>query len=102
MNQELDHQMLILWLKLSDAVKKYANDRKTSYSSVEPWNCDSAEVKSVWAEITDPKHLAYLEEALASLQNRIIDPPHLTIHDLQLKQTQAALEECKKRQKHSS
>jgi len=95
---ELDHQMLVLWMSLSGAVKKYATDHKTPYLSIEPWNCDSPDVKSVWAEITDPRHLAYLEESLASLQNMIIDPPHLATHDLQVKQTRAALEECKKRQ----
>ena len=98
MNQELEHQMLVLWLELSSAAKKFAADRKTPYLSVEPWNCDSAEVKSIWATITNPKHLAYLEELLAILQSRVVEPPHLTIHEHQLKQTQAALQDCKKRQ----
>jgi len=80
MNQELDHQMLILWMNLSDAAKAYAVKNEVAYSTVEPWNCDAAEVKNVWMEITAPQHLPYLEESLASLQNMIIDPPNLTIH----------------------
>ena len=50
MDQELDHQMLVLWLELSSEVKKFATDRKTPFLSVEPWNCNSAEVKSVWGK----------------------------------------------------
>jgi hypothetical protein len=98
MNQEIEHQMLVLWVELSNAVKKYAVVQKIPYLSVEPWNCDSTEVKRVWAAITNPNHLAYLAESMTVLQSRVIEPPHLTIHEHQIKQTQAALEDCKNRQ----
>ena len=94
MNQELEHQMLILWLNLFSAVRKYAEDQKTFYLSVEPWNCDSTEVKSVWLELTKPEHYEYLEESLAVNQKMLTDP---RLRELNVKWTQAALEECKLR-----
>ncbi len=64
-NTEQFNRVLVSWLALQQAVTRLRQSHpKIENHPVTPWNCDDAEVRRLWEDITRPENLAALWEWL--------------------------------------
>ena len=85
--KDRSHEMLVLWMNLTDAIAAYKRSGKDPASEeVVPWSSSDSAVREAWSGITAPENLKELQKQLAA-----------TTRQKKKRWIYQAIEECKAR-----